>query len=156
MSFYHIWLARCLPRWFQTLWSGPPALLAPRWTSAPAQCGSGGRGTASLCSSHWRPWPGPHTPQIARWRRPQSIQSRFRHRFPRRQLPYHSLDKWVDFRLAFTLQRLCDCSPRCWSRFWVVKHLISAAGCDEDDEDFGDRPIINHPETEAWAARHLH
>lgn len=72
---YHTWLVRCHRRQSQTLWSGPPVPLGPRWTSAPARFGSAARGTASLCSSHWRLSPAPHRPPTGGWLHLQSIQS---------------------------------------------------------------------------------
>lgn len=83
---------RCLLRRSLTLWFVSPGPLVPRWTSAPARCGSGGHGTASLCSSHWRPSQGPHTPQTAGWLHLQSIQPPPHPRPLHRQLPCHSLN----------------------------------------------------------------
>lgn len=90
---HRIWLVRCLQRRSRTLWSGSSALLAPRWTSAPARCGSGGRGTASLCSSRWRLSPGQRTPPTAGWQRLRSIQPPTHPPPPHCQPPCHSLNR---------------------------------------------------------------
>lgn len=135
---HRIWLVRCLRPRSQTLWSGSPGPLAPHWTSAPARCGSGDLGTVSLCSSHWRLSPGPHTPLTAGWQHLRSIQSPPRPPPPHRQPHCHSLNRnntdW-SFSLTsvsrhsfstFLQTRVCRHSFSCHSWNTVVWPLLSA------------------------------